>query len=74
MADWFDVAGCDDIDVGACRVVDVDDVAVAVFNIDGEFVYRVRLGPVLNRDQSKSALNKVKAKYDIDGLIMKYNK
>ncbi len=44
------------------------------FNIDGEFVYRVRLGPFLNRDQSKIALNKVKAKYDIDGLIMKYNK
>ena len=37
MADWVDVAGCDDIAMGSCKVVDVDDVAVAVFNIDGEF-------------------------------------
>jgi len=44
------------------------------FNINGDLVYRVRLGPFLNRDQSRIALNKVKAKYDIDGLIMKYNK
>ena len=44
------------------------------FVMDGEPIYRVRLGPFLNRDQSKVALNKIKAKYDIDGLIMKYNK
>jgi 3-phenylpropionate/trans-cinnamate dioxygenase ferredoxin subunit len=37
MSDWVDVAGCKDIAAGACRIVDVDDVAVAVFNIDGEF-------------------------------------
>lgn len=44
------------------------------FILNGEPIYRVRLGPFLNRDQSKIALNKIKAKYDIDGLIMKYNK
>ena len=44
------------------------------FILDGEPIYRVRLGPFLNRDQSKVALNKIKAKYDLDGLIMKYNK
>jgi len=44
------------------------------FIMDGEPIYRVRLGPFLDRDQSKVALNKIKAKYDIDGLIMKYNK
>jgi len=44
------------------------------FILNGEPIYRVRLGPFLNRDQSKIVLNKIKAKYDIDGLIMKYNK
>jgi DedD protein len=44
------------------------------FILDGEPIYRVRLGPFLNRDQSMVALNKIKAKYDLDGLIMKYNK
>ena len=49
-------------------------VFVEQFKIGNEPVYRVRLGPFLNRDQSKIALNKVKAKHDIDGLSMKYNK
>ncbi len=49
-------------------------VFVEQFKIGNEPVYRVRLGPFLNRDQSKIALNKVKAKHDLDGLIMKYNK
>jgi DedD protein len=49
-------------------------VFVEQFKIGNEPIYRVRLGPFLNRDQSKIALNKVKAKHDIDGLIMKYNK
>lgn len=34
--------------------------------------YRVRLGPFVNRDLSKIAQNKVKAKHNIDGLIMQY--
>ena len=56
------------------RKSNVAAVFVEKFNIDNQPIYRVRLGPFLDRDQSKIALNKIKAKYDIDGLIMKYNK
>lgn len=37
MTDWIDVANVDDLPVGQCAVVDVDDVMVAVFNVDGEY-------------------------------------
>jgi len=56
------------------RKSNISAVFVEQFSIDNEPIYRVRLGPFLNRDQSRIALNKIKAKYDIDGLIMKYNK
>ena len=56
------------------RKSNIAAVFIEKFSIDNEPVYRVRLGPFLNRDQSKVALNKIKAKYDIDGLIMKYHK
>ena len=56
------------------RKSNIAAVFIEKFNIDKETVYRVRLGPFLNRDQSKIALNKIKAKYNVDGLIMKYNK
>jgi len=56
------------------RTSHIAAVFVEQFKIGNEPIYRVRLGPFLNRDQSKIALNKVKAKHDIDGLIMKYNK
>jgi len=56
------------------RKSNIAAVFVEKFNVDKEPVYRVRLGPFLNRDQSKIALNKIKAKHDIDGLIMKYHK
>ncbi len=56
------------------RKSNIAAVFIEQFSIDNEPVYRVRLGPFLNRDQSKVALNKIKAKYDIDGLIMKYHK
>ena len=56
------------------RKSNIAAVFIEQFSIDNELVYRVRLGPFLNRDQSKVALNKIKAKYDIDGLIMKYHK
>jgi len=56
------------------RKSNIAAVFIEKFNIDKEPVYRVRLGPFLSRDQSKIALNKIKAKYNIDGLIMKYNK
>ncbi len=47
-------------------------VFIEQFNGDKQASFRVRLGPFLNRDQSKIAQNKIKAKFNIDGLIMKY--
>lgn len=37
MSDWVDVAGVDEIPPGKGKVVDVDDVPIAVYNIDGEY-------------------------------------
>ncbi len=37
MTEWVDVAPEAEIEPGAFRVVDVDDVMIAVFNVDGEF-------------------------------------
>lgn len=37
MADWVDVALVDEFAPGTWRTVDVDDVMIAVFNLDGEF-------------------------------------
>ncbi|MCB1875197.1 MAG: non-heme iron oxygenase ferredoxin subunit [Chromatiales bacterium] len=37
MADWVNVDPAHQIAPGEWRVVDVDDVQIAVFNIDGEF-------------------------------------
>ena len=37
MASWLDVARTEELAPGARRVVDVDGVAVAVFNLGGEF-------------------------------------
>lgn len=37
MASWLDVAGSGEFAPGTHRVVDVDGVAVAVFNLDGEY-------------------------------------
>ena len=56
------------------RKSNIAAVFIEKFKIDNAPVYRVRLGPFLSRDQSKIALNKIKAKYNLDGLIMKYNK
>lgn len=49
-------------------------VFIEQFNSGGQANYRVRLGPFVDREQSKIAQNKIKAKYDIDGLIMKYER
>ncbi len=38
MSDWIDVVRKDDLSNGEHVVVDVDDVAIAVFNVDGEFL------------------------------------
>jgi 3-phenylpropionate/trans-cinnamate dioxygenase ferredoxin subunit len=37
MADWVRVARVEDLPPGSRRVVDVDGVAVAVFNLDGDY-------------------------------------
>ncbi len=37
MAEWVDVAPVDELTPGSWHVVDVDDVMIAVFNLDGEF-------------------------------------
>lgn len=37
MTDWIDVAPPEDIAPGSHKIVDVDDISVAVFNIDGTF-------------------------------------
>ncbi len=37
MSDWIDVARIEELPPGSRKVVDVDGVAVAVFNLDGEY-------------------------------------
>ena len=37
MSDWVEVAGVEEIPPGEWMVADVDDVEVAVFNLDGQF-------------------------------------
>lgn len=37
MSQWIDVGPADEIAPGACRVVDLDDVTIAVINVDGQF-------------------------------------
>lgn len=37
MSDWVDVARVEDLPPGARRAVDVDDVIILVFNLDGEY-------------------------------------
>ena len=37
MSTWTSVGAADEIGSGEYRVVDIDDVAVAVFNLDGEY-------------------------------------
>jgi len=49
-------------------------VFIEQFKNNNKSSYRVRLGPFLNRDQTKVAQNKIKAKHDIDGIIMKYER
>lgn len=37
MSDWIDVAATVDLPPGSYRVVEAEGVAIAVFNVDGEF-------------------------------------
>jgi DedD protein len=49
-------------------------VFIEKFTKDGALSYRVRMGPFLTRDKAKVVKNKVLAKYNIKGWLMKYEK
>ena len=56
------------------RKSNVSAVFIEQFNVNNKPSYRVRLGPFINREQTRVAQNKIKAKHDIDGIIMKYER
>ena len=56
------------------RKSNIAAVFIERFEYQGKDSYRVRLGPFLNREQTRVAQNKIKAKHDIDGIIMKYER
>lgn len=56
------------------RKSNIAAVFIEQFKTNDKSSYRVRLGPFLNRDQTRVAQNKIKAKHDIDGIIMKYER
>jgi DedD protein len=56
------------------RKSNIAAVFIEQFNTDNKASYRVRLGPFVNRNQTRVAQNKMKAKHDIDGIIMKYER
>ena len=56
------------------RKSNVSAVFIEQFNVNQKPSYRVRLGPFINREQARVAQNKIKAKHDIDGIIMKYER
>ena len=56
------------------RKSNISAVFIEQFNVNSKPSYRVRLGPFVNRQQAQVAQNKVKAKHDIDGIIMKYER
>lgn len=56
------------------RKSNIAAVFIELFKIDNRSSYRVRLGPFPSQGKSKIAQNKIKAKHNIDGLIMKYEK
>jgi DedD protein len=56
------------------RKSNIAAVFIERFEYENKSSYRVRLGPFLNREQTRVAQNKIKAKHDIDGIIMKYER
>jgi len=56
------------------RQSNIAAVFIERFDHQNKASYRVRLGPFLNREQTRVAQNKIKAKHDIDGIIMKYER
>ena len=56
------------------RKSNIAAVFIEQFKVDNKPSFRVRLGPFINRDQTKVAQNKIKAMHNIDGIIMKYER
>jgi DedD protein len=56
------------------RKSNIAAVFIEQFDVDDKPSYRVRLGPFINKEQTRVAQNKIKAKHDIDGIIMKYER
>jgi DedD protein len=56
------------------RKSNISAVFIEQFEVDSKPSFRVRLGPFVTRDQTKVAQNKIKAKHNIDGIIMKYER
>ena len=56
------------------RKSNIAAVFIEQFDTNDKPSFRVRLGPFINREQTIVAQNKIKAKYDIDGIIMKYER
>jgi len=56
------------------RKSNIAAVFIEKFNNNNQASYRVRLGPFLNRDQAGVAQNKIRAKHNIEGLIMQYER
>jgi len=52
----------------------ISAVFIEQFKHQGKTNFRVRLGPFVNRSKAKVAQNKLIAKYEIKGLIMKHEK
>ena len=50
------------------------DVFIEKFPHNGKISYRVRLGMFLSRNKAKIVANKLRAKYNIKGLVQKYDK
>lgn len=49
-------------------------VFIEKFKHNGVLSYRVRMGPFITRDKARVTGNKVRAKYNIKGLVMRYEK
>ena len=56
------------------RKSNIAKVFIEQFEKDDKPSYRVRLGPFTSRDLTQVAQNKIKAKHDINGIIMKYER
>ena len=56
------------------RKSNIAAVFIEQFNNNNKVSYRVRLGPFVDRDLTRIAQNKIRAKHNIDGIIMKYER